>query len=185
MIQTRRPGWQTNTGRTMNIENLRTIVWQQFGAAVDMLENAIQSCPDECWRDSLFNDPTDVPEYTEYWFLAYHTLHWLNRYVSGSPEGFVPPAPFVAGKLPEKPYTREELLDYLKLCREKARTIFKTLTDEKAVQVCKFPWGEEVGFLELQIYSMRHVQEHTAQLSLHIGDKVGGELVDWVARASR
>ena len=39
----------------------RTIIWQQFGAAIDMLDNALRACPDELWRDSLWNDPTDAP----------------------------------------------------------------------------------------------------------------------------
>jgi hypothetical protein len=29
----------------------RTILWQQFGAAIDMLENALVACPDELWSD--------------------------------------------------------------------------------------------------------------------------------------
>jgi hypothetical protein len=29
----------------------RTIIWQQFGAAITMLENALIACPDELWSD--------------------------------------------------------------------------------------------------------------------------------------
>jgi hypothetical protein len=29
----------------------KQIIWQQFGAAIDMLENAILACPDEVWSD--------------------------------------------------------------------------------------------------------------------------------------
>jgi hypothetical protein len=36
----------------------------------------------------------------------------------------------------------------------------------------RFDW-REVSFVELQLYSMRHVQEHAAQLSLMLGQKVG------------
>jgi hypothetical protein len=31
----------------MNIFTWRTITWQQFGAAIDMLANALRACPDE------------------------------------------------------------------------------------------------------------------------------------------
>lgn len=159
-----------------------TLVWQQFGAALDMLENALRACPDENWRDSIWEDPTDSPEYTEFWFILYHALRWTDQNLSGAPSGFAPPAPFVAGKLPAKPYTRAELLAYFEHCRQKCQTTFATLTDEKANQTCQFPWGEEVSFAELQLYSMRHVQEHAAQLSLHLGRAVGSA-PDWVARA--
>ena len=29
----------------------RTIIWRQFGAAIDMLENALRACPDDLWSD--------------------------------------------------------------------------------------------------------------------------------------
>jgi hypothetical protein len=37
-----------------------------------MLDNALRACPDHLWRESLWNDPTDAPEYTEFWFIVYH-----------------------------------------------------------------------------------------------------------------
>jgi hypothetical protein len=43
----------------------RTIIWQQFGAASDILDNALRACPGQLWRDSLWSDPTDAPEYKE------------------------------------------------------------------------------------------------------------------------
>lgn len=159
-----------------------TILWQQFGAAIDMLDNALRACPEQLWRDPLWNDPTDAPEYTEFWFIVYHSLFWLDLYLSGSQEGFAPPAPFIAGSLPEKPYTKDELQTYLTHCRQKCRATLEMLTDEKAEQRCVFPWIGEMSFAELQLYSMRHVQEHTAQLSLHLGQKVGSA-PDWVGRA--
>jgi hypothetical protein len=161
----------------------RTIIWQQFGAAIDMLDNALCACPEQLWRDSLWDDPSDAPEYTEFWFIVYHALFWTDLYLSGSRrEDFSPPAPFIRGSLPEKPYTKDELQAYLEHCRQKCRATFEALTDEKVNQRCEFPWGEEVSFAELQLYSMRHVQEHAAQLSLHLGHKVGSA-PDWVARA--
>lgn len=166
----------------MNI-SWRTIIWQQFGAAIDMLDNALCACPDERWCDSIWDDPTDAPEYTQFWFIVYHTLFWTDLYLAGARrENFAPPAPFISGALPAKPYTRAELQTYLAHCRRKCQTVFEALTDEKAAQRCEFPWGEEVSFAELQLYNMRHVQEHASQLSLHLGAK-GVSAPDWVARA--
>ena len=163
--------------------SLKTMIWQQFGAAINMLENALRACPDQLWRESVWNDPTDAPEYGEFWFIVYHVLYWTDLFLSGSRrEDFVPPAPFIRGKLPEKPYTKEELQAYVDHCRQKCQATFETLTDEKATQRCEFPWGEEVSFVELQLYSMRHVQEHASQLSLVLGQK-GVSAPDWVARA--
>ncbi|HKY53684.1 MAG TPA: DinB family protein [Anaerolineales bacterium] len=159
------------------------IIWQQFGAAIDMLDNALRACPDQLWQDRVWDDPTDAPEYTEFWFIIYHALFWTDLYLSGSrQEDFAPPSPFIRGSLPEKPYTKDELQSYLAYCRQKCQTTFETLTDEMANRRCEFPWGEEVSFAELQLYSMRHVQEHASQLSLHLGRKVSA-VPDWVARA--
>jgi hypothetical protein len=38
--------------------------------------------------------------------------------------------------------------------------------------MCRFAWGE-LTFGELQLYNLRHVQEHAAQLSLFLGQQAG------------
>ena len=125
----------------------RTSLWQQFGAAIDMLDNAVAACPDELWRVRLWDD-AELPESAEFWYIVYHTLFWLDLYLSGAVEGFAPPAPFnldeldPAGLLPERPYTRDELLAYLEHDRDKCRATIDALTDERAARRCKFPWGE-------------------------------------------
>ena len=157
----------------MNI-NWRSIIWQQFGAAIDLLDSAIRAWPDELWREPMWDDPTDPPEYTEFWYIAFHTLAWLDLYLTGDYEGFKPPAPFVRGRLPEQPYTRDEILTYLDFCRQKCRATLEALTDETALRPFRFPWnGVEISFTELLLYTMRHVQEHAAQFSLMLGQRTG------------
>ena len=56
------------------------------------------------------------------------------------------------------------------------------LDDEKAAQQYEFPWGGGMSFGELMLYTMRHAQEHAAQLSLHLGQKTG-TAPDWVSSA--
>ncbi|HYQ96306.1 MAG TPA: DinB family protein, partial [Candidatus Eisenbacteria bacterium] len=105
----------------------KQIIWQQFGATIDMLENAMRACPDELW-----SDPSKRPEWIRndvvgFWYLVFHTLFWLDFYLSESVEGFTPPAPFTldefdpAGLLPERPYTKDELQRYLERGRRKCR----------------------------------------------------------------
>ena len=74
------------------------------------------------------------------------------------------------------------MLGYLAAVRAQCRAMAETLTDEKGAQRCEFPWGEEISFAELQLYNLRHVQEHSSQLSLHLGPKADPPL-DWIAWA--
>jgi hypothetical protein len=159
---------------------LRTSIWQQYGAAIDMLDDAINLCPDELWTAIVWDDPDDE-RYGQFWFVAYHTLFWIDLYLTGSSDGFAPPPPFIRGKLPETPYTKDQVRTYLDQCRQKCQSTIEALTDEKAGQICTFEWVE-VNFLELQLYAMRHVQEHAAQLNLILGHhNVAG--LDWVTVA--
>ncbi len=166
----------------------RTIIWQQFGAAIDMLDNAIRACPDQLWRERLWHHPAERPEYSQFWYLAYHALFWLDFYLTGSVEGFAPPAPFTLSELdpagvPERAYTKDELGAYLEHGRHKCQATIEALTDEKAEQRCKFGWGE-INFVELLLYNLRHVQEHASQLNLMLGQK-GVSAPGWVTRAKR
>lgn len=168
----------------------KTIIWQQFGAAIDDLGNALRACPEELWRVRLWDDPAQEQFFLpEFWYVVYHALFWLDLYLTGAEEGFVPPPPFMLveqnenGPLPKRPYTKDELQTYLNGCRQRCRATIEGLTDEAAQRRCQFSWGE-VSFAELLLYNMRHVQEHAAQLNLLLGQKVGFA-PGWVPQAKR
>ncbi len=157
----------------------KTILWQQFGAAIEMLENALRACPEKLWGDRS--------QQPEYWYVVYHTLFFLDLYLSGSVEGFAPPAPYnldemnPAGILPERVYTKDELQSYLEHGRRKCRETLENLTDEKCQQRCVFMWGE-MSFAELLLDNMRHVQHHAAQLNLILRQQTDSA-PRWVAQA--
>lgn len=157
----------------------REVVWGQFGAALDMLGNAIRDCPAALW-----DDPARPPRFGS---VAFHTLFWLDLYLHGSVEGFAPPAPFTldeldpAGVEPARAFTQDELLAYLAHGRERCRATLAGLTAERAARRCAFGWGE-VRFLELLLYNLRHVQHHTGQLHLLLRQRTDAA-PGWVARA--
>jgi hypothetical protein len=128
----------------------------------------------------MWKDPAAQPEFSAFWYVAYHTLFWLDFYLSGSADGFMPPAPGdlneldASGVLPEHLFTRDELLTYLGYCRQKCWETIEGLTDEKAQQMCYFTWAKDgISFVELQMDNMRHVQEHGAQLNMFLGQQAG------------
>jgi hypothetical protein len=171
-------------------------LWQQLGAAIAALENPLATCPDSLWTERLWPGappPDFPPQFADFWYVGFHALVWLDLYLAGVPEEeFAPHAPFAQGVLdsaesaPEQPYTKEMLLGYLASLREKCRTTLAALTDEQARRTVEYPWteGRAVSYLELQLYNMRHVQEHAAHLSMYLGQHgISGEQVDWVPRA--
>lgn len=166
----------------------KAAVAQQFGATIDMLENVVRACPNELWQVRLWADP-QLPRSAEFWYLAYHTLFWLDLYLSSAVAGFRPPPPFTldeldpAGIIPERPFSQAELLAYLEHTRKKCQATIAGLSAEQARQPCRFPWGE-LSFAALLLDNMRHVQEHTAQLNLALGQKMGWS-PRWVTRARK
>ena len=158
----------------------KDMLWRQFGAAIDMLGNALRDCPDELWENSLWEDQTDQwasAGFSAFWYLCYHSLFWLDLYLTGAEEGFAPSAPFdlvemEPDEVSPRTYSRAELLCYLEYCRRKCQATIGALSYEQAKQVCRLAWGE-LTFAELQLYNQRQVQERGAQLRLFLGQQAG------------
>ena len=152
------------------------MLWHQFNTAIDEFNSALRQCPPELWQVMLWEDQPDqwvAAGFSKFWYLCYHTLFWLDLYLTGAEEGFAPPAPFdlvemEAGEILPRVYTRQELLIYLEDCRQKCHDAIFTMSHERAHQICRFSWGE-VPYAELLLYTMRHVQEHAAQLHMFLG----------------
>ncbi|HEY3295254.1 MAG TPA: DinB family protein [bacterium] len=157
----------------------RDVLWQQSGAAIDMLENAIVACPESVWSDRSLQP--------EFWYTVYHTLFWLDYYLSYPSKDFAPPAPFnldemdPAGLLPERVYTKEEMLGYLEHGRRKCRETITALTEEQARE--RLPFGKApMSRAELMLYQLRHLQHHAGQLHMHLRQKTDSA-PRWVRQA--
>jgi hypothetical protein len=153
----------------------KKLIWRQFGAAIDMLENAVKTCPENLWGDRK--------QKPEFWYNAYHSIFWLDLYLSDSADGFTPPPPYgleeldPAGVLPPRVYSQSELLTYLDHCRTKCRALISSLTDEKNKQPFRGfeAYGDfwaDMTVAERLLYTMRHVQHHAAQLNLALRQNI-------------
>lgn len=156
----------------------RDMLWRQYALAIEALGQALRSCPEKLWEEQLWQDQPDqwvAQGFSAFWYLGYHALFWLDLYLTGAEEGFMPPAPFDLVEMEEgerlpRLYSRADLLGYWELCRERCQQVVLGMTDEQARRICRFAWGE-LPFAELQLYNMRHVQEHAAQLHLFLGQR--------------
>lgn len=165
----------------------KEILWRQFAAAIDMFGSAMQECPDELWDKNLWVvEPAEFMGFSAFWYVSFHTLFWLDLYLTGQVEGFSPPAPFSleeldpAGVLPPRIYTQVELLGYLQYCRSKCQETITGLSAERAYRLCRFPWGT-LPFAELMLDNLRHVQEHGAQMRMFLG-QYAGKSARWLSR---
>ncbi len=155
------------------------MMWQQLGAAIDMLENAIKACPPAVWGDRTLKP--------EFWYVAYHTLFFLDYYLAESQSEFAPPAPFTlseldpSGLMPDRVYSQEELLTYLEHGRDKARSRLAALTDSEAASDSGFA-RRDMSVMELWMYNMRHVQHHAAQLNVLLRQTTDSA-PEWVSKA--
>ena len=156
----------------------REPVYGQFGAALDMLANAIEACPDSLWRDRARNP--------QFWYVAYHTLFFTDFYLTETDEGFAPPTPFTlseldpTGVLPDRVYEKAELLRYLAHGRSRLRARLDSLDEARAAERCRFE-RRDLSELELMLYNLRHVQHHAAQLNLLLRQVVD-TAPGWVSR---
>ena len=73
-------------------------------------------------------DQSQTPESSQFWYLVYHTILWLDLYLTAVPDAqFAPPPPFNRAEidsqeaLPAQPYSREQVRGYLAYVRQKAR----------------------------------------------------------------
>lgn len=146
---------------------IREIIWKQFGAAIDMLENAILVCPDELWDT----------EY-KFWYKSFHCLFWLDYYLFLDPENYVLTPPFTfsefntAKNFPDQVYSQELLLTYLDISRDELRNLLNSLTDEELTSKRWINEFKNFSVLEILLYNMRHVQHHAAQLNIFLREKI-------------
>lgn len=162
-------------------KNLNKILWNQLGAAIDSLELAIKMCPEKVWGKKK--------GFQEFWYMAYHTLFFLDFYLSDSDQNFKPPKPFTlsemdpAGVFPPKVYSKKELLKYLEFGRRKARKKLKSITNQQLFKRCGFE-RKDFTVAELMIYNTRHVQHHMAQLNLLLRQKIN-DAPRWVSKTKK
>ena len=111
----------------------KVILWNQFGGTVDMLINVISNCPDDYFTINK-----------RFYYIAFHSTIFLDYYSTVPPQNFSPllsftqkepkqrPKEAVDDLVPDKTYSKQEIVDYLKQSREKGKQIIYTLTDEKS-----------------------------------------------------
>lgn len=149
----------------------------QYLASLEMLKHAIAKCPEALWYSPEYKNP--------FWHIAFHVLFYTHFYLQTSEEDFVPwekhkddcvSLGSSEGMLTTaEPYSIEEILAYLELCCEQVEEQVTSLDLDAKSGFDWLPFNK----LELQIYNIRHIKQHTGELCERLGT-IGEIEVDWV-----
>jgi hypothetical protein len=152
------------------IMDLAAVLISQYLASLEMQKQAIILCP-----VSLWNAPGDK---NKFWQVAYHALFFTHEYLQDSEKLIIPwvkhrdgyedfPAPQHG-----EPYDKETILEYLAFCQQQVAEKVPQMDPEKPERQGSY------NTLELQIYSIRHIMQHTGELMARLSSLE--EEIDWV-----
>jgi hypothetical protein len=170
------------------LDLFRQTIAAQYGAALKMLEDAIDQCQPENWTASVSKFP--------FWHVAYHVLFCTDMYLSQGLGRFLPqsfhrenynflgrmPFPPFTAVIADHPYDKATLLSYVITCRNKVIIEIKQETESTLAAPSGFDW---IPFprAQLHLYNIRHIQHHTGALGAFLG-KAQGKSAAWVGADS-
>jgi hypothetical protein len=172
----------TDSGRDPVAMNPKPVIQSQYRAALAMLRAAIDACPDDLWTAAA-----PAPQ-NAFWHAAYHAVFYTHLYLHPREEDFRPwvghrpesnflgavPWPPHDQPKPCDPYTRAEVLSYLDHLAGDVDPLVDALDLEGASGFHWLPFTK----LEIQVYNIRHVQQHAGELSERLAAR--GIELDWV-----
>jgi hypothetical protein len=171
------------------MNQLRTILKSQYHAALAMLHESIEKCPDELW---FSKEPANA-----FWQIAYHALFFVHMYLKANESAFrpwehqqsnvqhpdgIPGRVDPNSNLPliPDPYTKEQVLAYWSFCDQMIDSAVDALDLDSPNS--GFSWYK-VSKLEHQIVNIRHIEHHMAQLADRLRS-FNGVGVKWVGSRS-
>ncbi|MHB1293808.1 MAG: DinB family protein [Anaerolineae bacterium] len=157
---------------------IQDVFSSQYHASFEMLQAAVTRCPDAVWDDRTGANA--------FWRTAYHAAFYTHLYLQPTLADFQPwpehrdkaerlPTAPVEESEGVEPYTREEVLTYLQFCHAQVDRCLPLLELDGP---SGFWW--KFSKLELQIYNIRHLQQHVGELYARLGVAGDGEL-PWIA----
>ena len=146
--------------------NTKQVIQSQYLAALAMLKQVIEKCPETVWYDQN--------QKFKFWSKAYHTIFFVHLYLQNAEKDFVE---WEKHHDPDGdiPFTKDEVLEYLAFA-EKQVADRVPVTDLEAES--GFHWYP-VNKLELQFINIRHIQQHAGELYECLGTRENIEL-PWV-----
>jgi len=147
--------------------NTKQVIQSQYLAALAMLKQAIEKCPQNVWYDQ--------DQKFKVWSKAYHTVFFVHFYLQDAEKDFVP---WEKHHDPDGdiPFTQDEVLEYLTFA---GKQVIERVPVTDLEAESGFHWYP-VNKLELQFINIRHIQQHTGELYECLGIRENIEDLRWV-----
>lgn len=157
-----------------------TVIKNQTHAALTMLTECVENCPEAVWLSGTHPRP--------YWKIAYHAAAYADCFLSKSFDSWEkwthhrPEATWTFSddsfEIPVvEAYTTAQVMEYIGLIREQVDKRVDSL-DLKEME-CGIPWYPGLPRAELLVLNVRHISEHVGQM--HEIRIAAGLDVDWCA----
>ena len=150
--------------------DIPAILISQYRASLEMLKQTISECPESMWNAA--------GDKNKFWEAAYHALFFTHLYLGDSEETFTPWIKHQEGYEDfasqfREPFDKATVLEYLAFCQQEVAKRVPQLNLEEGFD--DRPYNK----LELQIYSIRHIMQHTGELMERLGAQTEAQ-IDWV-----
>jgi hypothetical protein len=153
------------------LDTVKQLLTNQYAAALCTLGTCIQRCPENAWDVKIGNGP--------FQWVAFHTLFFTDYYLAGNEQAFRDQQ-FHRENLkhfgdyielqyiePVTTFDRNFIEAYLQHCRQHAAAAIEAETTESFSAPCGFD-RKVFSRAELHVSNIRHLQHHTAHLSLRL-----------------
>jgi len=162
--------------------SMKPILKSQYRAALAMLEQAIDRCPETLWCVPDSPNP--------FWHVAYHALFCTHMYLQVDHDSFRPwehhreeyqflgVVPWEPERRPAigEPYSKAQVLEYLRFCESILDAALDKLNLESPES--GFSWYK-MSKMEHQFVNLRHLQHHAGQLADRLRQNAGIG-INWV-----
>ena len=163
-------------------ETYKKLISNQFEAALFTLHKCVEACPGDVWQAPVHN--------FKFSHVVFHTLLFTDFYLGKSEESFraqqfhLDNVAFfnaydeLSYDSTETTPSKPEIEQYLSFCRNKMLAAIQVETDESLKGGTGF---SQLTFsrAELYVYTIRHIQHHSAQLSLRLKREIKNGIT-WV-----
>ncbi len=131
--------------------NIRRVIKSQYLASLAMLKHAVVKCPPQAWDDPNHRN--------RFWFVAYHALRFAHQYLKAREKGY-PRWEQRSYSNPGRPFSKEEILEKLALVELDVVEQISIMDLDDPTRAT----GKLANKFELQIYNIRHIQQHVGEL---------------------